>query len=339
MLSKILCWCSCSGLSFKPPVSFFLLLSISSSFPFIGSFSGMPWVNDIAGTFLHSFLLVPYFSWKWTHNSHHKNTANLQKDEIFQPSPSDSQLVSFFRDNYFLLGMGWFAYLLVGFRPLNDHCHFNPLHPIFKEKRRESQIFSSVIADLFMVWLLFQYASYLGWPSLIVDYLVPLFVFASWLVVVTFLHHHEEDVAWYNSNNWDYVKGNLSSVDRDYGFLHWTTHNIGTHQIHHLFPMIPHYHLIEASEHFKKAYPHLTHISNDSIISAYIKNCRLYATQYLPSASSLSFVYSEIITFFSAWDGSHIFSSDFVHSMTIAISIRCIRFSRRNAGNLRFFHQ
>ncbi len=33
-----------------------------------------------------------------------------------------------------------------------------------------------------------------GWANLFLYYSVPLFVFASWLTVVTFLHHHEGDV-------------------------------------------------------------------------------------------------------------------------------------------------
>jgi omega-3 fatty acid desaturase (delta-15 desaturase) len=35
-------------------------------------------------------------------------------------------------------------------------------------------------------------------------------------------------------------------VDRDYGWINNIHHDIGTHVIHHLFPQIPHYHLVEA---------------------------------------------------------------------------------------------
>ena len=51
----------------------------------------------------------------------------------------------------------------------------------------------------------------------------------------------DENVPWYIDKKWDFVRGNLSSVDRHYGWAHDIVHNIGTHQIHHLFIKIPHY--------------------------------------------------------------------------------------------------
>lgn len=47
------------------------------------------------------------------------------------------------------------------------------------------------------------------------------------------------------------------------------SHNIGTHQVHHLFPIIPHYNLVEATIHFRKAFPHLVRQSDEPIVSAF----------------------------------------------------------------------
>jgi acyl-lipid omega-3 desaturase len=66
-------------------------------------------------------------------------------------------------------------------------------------------------------------------------------------------------------------------VDRDYGWLvNHLSHNIGTHQVHHLFPIIPHYNLLGATEHFRKAFPHLVRKSDDRIIPAFIRVGLLY---------------------------------------------------------------
>lgn len=45
---------------------------------------------------------------------------------------------------------------------------------------------------------------------------------------------------------WSYLRGGLTTLDRDYGLINNIHHDIGTHVIHHLFPQIPHYNLIEA---------------------------------------------------------------------------------------------
>lgn len=91
-------------------------------------------------------------------------------------------------------------------------------------------------------------------------------------------HHNDEETPWYADSEWTYVKGNLSSVDRSYGTLiDNISHNIGTHQIHHLFPIIPHYKLVEASSHFAKAFPELVRSNDAPILSSFYHTARLYA--------------------------------------------------------------
>lgn len=45
---------------------------------------------------------------------------------------------------------------------------------------------------------------------------------------------------------WSYLRGALTTLDRDYGIINNVHHNIETHVVHHLFPQIPHYHLVDA---------------------------------------------------------------------------------------------
>ncbi|XWS43856.1 hypothetical protein CRYUN_Cryun16bG0140300 [Craigia yunnanensis] len=71
-----------------------------------------------------------------------------------------------------------------------------------------------------------------------------------WLDFVTYLHHHghEEKLPWYRGKEWSYLRGGLRTLDRDYEWINNIHLDIGTHVIHHLFPQIPHYHLVEATE-------------------------------------------------------------------------------------------
>jgi omega-3 fatty acid desaturase (delta-15 desaturase) len=254
-----------------------------------GSFSTNSTVNHFFGTILHSFILVPYHMWRLSHRHHHKNTANIQKDEIFYPFEKPNRAV-ITRSSYFGLGLAWFLYLACGFDVSYPRrvSHFNIYHPMFS--KYFSQVSTSLASWIFMFSCVCYLTVQYGFSLVAFYYGAPLFVFASWLVIVTFLHHHESGVVWYNDSNWTYVKGNLNSIDRDYGILHWITHSIGTHQVHHLFPAIPHYYLVEATQHFRKAFPHLIKESKQSIWPSFVKNFHSYAEQDVIPEGSTHFV-------------------------------------------------
>ena len=155
---------------------------------------------------------------------------------------------------------------------------------------------------MYVSWcaVLYNAAGRLGWWLLADFYFIPLFVFATWLVITTFLHHNESAVPWYSDKEWTFVKGALSSVDRDYSPFNGVVHNIGTHQVrnrcwhacsalfprvtalllllllqvHHLFPQIPHYHLREATAAFRAKYPELVRVSHESIPAAFARNLK-----------------------------------------------------------------
>lgn len=50
-----------------------------------GALSKKKWVNDVLGLIIHSFLFVPFHSWRITHAFHHKVTNNIEKDIAFVP--------------------------------------------------------------------------------------------------------------------------------------------------------------------------------------------------------------------------------------------------------------
>ena len=84
-------------------------------------------------------------------------------------------------------------------------------------------------------------------------YGVPLMIVNAWLVLVTYLQHTHPALPHYDSTEWDWLRGALATMDRDYGIiLNRVFHNItDTHILHHLFSNIPHYHAMEATKAIK----------------------------------------------------------------------------------------
>ncbi|KAH7687742.1 fatty acid desaturase, partial [Aphelenchoides avenae] len=80
-------------------------------------------------------------------------------------------------------------------------------------------------------------------------YMLPVLCQSFWVFMITYLHHHEPNTEVYSEGTWSYVKGQLQTVDRYYGFgIDFFLHHItDCHVTHHLFPKIPHYHLAKAS--------------------------------------------------------------------------------------------
>jgi hypothetical protein len=54
-----------------------------------GALSKKKWVNDSIGLMVHSFLIVPFHSWRITHATHHTTTNNINKDIAFVPDTKE----------------------------------------------------------------------------------------------------------------------------------------------------------------------------------------------------------------------------------------------------------
>ncbi|AEO69656.1 uncharacterized protein THITE_2096870 [Thermothielavioides terrestris NRRL 8126] len=49
-------------------------------------------LNDVTGWTVHLALLVPYFSWKFSHRRHHRSTGHMEKDMAFVlPTKADRE--------------------------------------------------------------------------------------------------------------------------------------------------------------------------------------------------------------------------------------------------------
>ncbi|KAK7300937.1 hypothetical protein RJT34_11790 [Clitoria ternatea] len=218
-----------------------------------GSFSNSPLLNSLVGHILHSSILVPYHGWRISHRTHHQNHGHVEKDESWVPLPEKvyknlDRVTRFMR---YTVPFPLFAYpmYLWGRSPGKEGSHFNPYSELFSPNERKEVAVSALC--WFIMFSLLLYLSSMTSPLLMLKvYGIPYGIFVMWLDFVTYLHHHgyhPHQLPWYRGKEWSYLRGGLTTVDRDYGWINNIHHDIGTHVIHHLFPQIPHYHLVEAT--------------------------------------------------------------------------------------------
>ncbi|KAE9455921.1 hypothetical protein C3L33_12175, partial [Rhododendron williamsianum] len=225
------------------------------------AFSDYQWLDDTVGFILHSALLVPYFSWKHSHRRHHSNIASMDFDEVHVPKPKSEirWRTSKYLNNppgriftlLFTLTLGWPLYLMTNIKGRKYDrfaCHYDPYSPIFSNSER-AQIFLSDAGNLAVGLVLYKLAAAKGLTWVLSIYGVPLLIVNGFVVVITYLHHTHPALPHYDSSEWDWFRGALSTVDRDYGILNKVFHNItDTHVVHHLFSTMPHYHAVEATK-------------------------------------------------------------------------------------------
>ena len=231
-----------------------------------GAFSDYPVLDDTVGLFLHSFLLVPYYSWKYSHQKHHTHVGSMEDDEVFVPKTrsqveplwyellEESALFNLAR----FLFIGLFAllplYWLGNFGGPPKYWgknvnHFSPDCVIFPRNKRNDIILTDVVYFSWVAGLLYLGYAF-GFGNVFFYYGAPQIVSNYHVFVVTLLQHTDTFVPHYRGEDWSWLRGALCAVDRNYNpWLDFVYHSAAsTHICHHLFPRIPHYHAGEATE-------------------------------------------------------------------------------------------
>ena len=247
-----------------------------------GAFSKNRFLETIIGYFLHSLLLVPYFSWQRSHAVHHRFTNHITNGETHVPIVIDGNGISekvggekelafssaLGKNKYGILQLvlhlifGWPAYLLTGSTgglKYGTSNHFWPRKPFSKilwpAVWAKKVWISDIGVALVIIGLIVLVIKH-GILPIVGMYLGPLLVVNCWLVLYTWLHHTDSDVPHLSNSEFSFMRGAFLSIDRPYGkvinFLH---HHIGSsHVVHHVCPTIPHYHAKEATLAIKKTF-------------------------------------------------------------------------------------
>ncbi|MDB2614051.1 fatty acid desaturase, partial [Chlamydiales bacterium] len=156
--------------------------------------------------------------------------------------------------------------------------HFNPNAPIFRDTERP-YVLLSVMGIIAFIGMLVFLSVFYSFYLVFMVYVIPYFIATAYIIVITFLHHTDHHGVYYDNEQWSWLKGALSTVDREYGkFANFFILNIGnTHVLHHLFLKIPHYHSEVATEAIKPILGKYYQSCNRSIwVSLWetAKNCR-----------------------------------------------------------------
>ena len=250
-----------------------------------GAFSSNQKLNDVVGFIIHQALLVPYFAWQYSHAKHHRRTNNIVDGESHVPCTKEEigvgkngeregfepWLNELIGEEAFAifqlwthLGVGWPVYLL-GFastgrlgnngKRLEDGevmDHFRPSSKMFP-KKLGNKILLSTVTTIATLGLLYKLSMDYGFLPVYLWYLCPYFWTNSWLVFYTWLQHTDPSIPQYGSDEWTFMNGALSTIDRPYGIFDFFHHKIGsTHVAHHLFHEIPFYNGDMATEALKK---------------------------------------------------------------------------------------
>ena len=173
-----------------------------------GAFSLHQRVNDVVGWAAHSALLVPYFSWKFSHHRHHRFTGNMEKDMAFVPQRTEARsrrrisnlfldadlfedvpIVQLFKLIAHQLA-GWQMYLLFNVSAGSDSkqreagwlrvSHFEPTSAVF----RPNEAIFIAISDLGLAitsYALYLASNVIGWQTVFLLYGVPYFWVHHWL--------------------------------------------------------------------------------------------------------------------------------------------------------------
>ncbi|KAJ9549758.1 hypothetical protein OSB04_022301 [Centaurea solstitialis] len=192
------------------------------------------------------------------HRTHHANTNSIEYDEVWIPKRKSDKLYSEILNNplgsfvvfVFKIVLGfplYFVFNLYGRKyEKGITSHFYPYSPIFNDSER-FQIFLTDLGVFGTLYGVYRLALIKGTEWVINFYGMPILFMSGFFILLTYLHHTHPSIPHYDSTEWDWLRGAMATVDRNFGFLNHAFHDVTrTHAVHHLFPTIPHYHTFEA---------------------------------------------------------------------------------------------
>lgn len=190
-----------------------------------GAFSKSKRLNNVMGLVMHSFLLVPYHSWRITHSAHHKATGNIERDTAFVPDSRQSWVQRKFGTEANIddlkfshlaedaplatlwhciihQTLGWPGYLFLNLtgQPYKvgtmqkSHFYFGEDSPFWKQDQLKLIALSDA-GVMAMVAILAFVVSQIGLANMAVYYLIPYLWVNHWIGRYPLRHQSEDETA------------------------------------------------------------------------------------------------------------------------------------------------
>jgi len=231
-----------------------------------GGFTDSRLLNDFVGFVLHSSLITPYFSWAITHAKHHHYTNHMTMGETWVPSTADADKKSVkvaktpfgtIKRIVLIALMGWYMYLIfnaTGAKQNMGQSHFNPKSKSLFKRKDANYVRASNIGMFFALVGCGMGVYTFGFAALVRSYLIPQMICNFYLAAITFMQHTHPEVPHFDDDQWTWLRGALSTIDRTMGpFADMKTHYIvPSHVAHHIFSDMPFYGAMEATPYIKQ---------------------------------------------------------------------------------------
>ncbi|KAI9458739.1 delta-12 fatty acid desaturase protein [Boletus coccyginus] len=227
------------------------------------------YINHTIGFLCHSFIFLPYFSWRITHLRHHKTTGMMEMDEVFVPylrsemkiPPkelahkqdydeilSESPLYTLARVLVMQI-FGHHTYLtwnqMGSKRFPKGTGHWKPSSALFKHTDRNAVVVSNIgLVTMFCLLVVWTMATSI--TNVVALYVIPWCWVNHWVVAMSYLQHTCSTIPHYRKGGWTWRRGALTTIDRPFLGSIDSFFLLGVnryHTAHHLFSTVPFYNL------------------------------------------------------------------------------------------------
>jgi omega-6 fatty acid desaturase (delta-12 desaturase) len=203
--------------------------------------------NDFFGSLLGFGIGIPYQMWKFIHKSHHNNVGNLTfrnlNPEIWTMTLQEYKGASSVKQLLYRFMRSKFTRLVLT-PTINYGIVFRLVHPKYNLASIISVLLHNVLYILGVYFLL----THISLSHLFVVFFLPLICFYAIAAFTVYIQHQFEDTYWQHDDEWNYFQASFdgAALINAPKWFKWLTGYITYHNIHHLMPSIPNYHLEEA---------------------------------------------------------------------------------------------